>query len=996
MLTLLFALAAPLQATSGATGAYWQQDVRYDIVARLDEGPGVLTGRARIVYKNNSPDTLTEFYVHQYLNAFRPGSRWADRDSIEGRRRFNDLKDPDYAFERISRSVIDGVPVTPTYPYTPDSTIARFELPDRLAPGDSITVEIDWQARPSTVPRRQGRRGRRFDFAQWYPRVVVYDRYGWEAHPLYPAGEFYGEFGTYDVTLDLARDQVIGATGVPVEGDPGWSLHPGAPGTTIDYQRDWYTSRGSNAQNDVQGCRGIKVASGRKCVHFHAEDVHHFAMSLNPDYIYEQGRYGNTVVRVLYQPDDRTSWGGNVAVRRTEIALAWLGDLFGPFPWPQITNVHRIEGGGTEFPMMVMNGSASQGLILHEGGHNYLMGILGNNEWKEGFLDEGFTSFQTTWFFEENAPGFDGYSGIEQFILSLDLDGFSEPTSLVSEDYSDFQTYNAMIYTRGQLFYHQLRNIVGRDTMKQILREYYRRWKLKHVDEDAFREVAEEVSGRDLKTFFAQWLHSDLLYDYAIGDVKRTRLPDGRWRTEVEINRKEPGQFPVEIGEASGEPRAFARAVGRAKHETVSFVTDRKPGRLMLDPRRRSHDWNYTNNYEGGFLTFPGTRWRLDNFVEDPGRRDAPVTSVAPVGWFNDSAGVTLGLRIRSNYMNRYNRFELTLERGFDDVHSTVGNALDFHVKLENPTLLRAPNAYQSLEGWIQEGTAGIGVERRQDFRKAWWSPDVLHVGFLARWVVTSETAFLNRRLWENAGTAEFGGYIEWDAPTGKTGVNLRLDYTGGYVYARKGSGTRLNQRFDSEPFARGSFAAAFKRQISSNTTAGIRGYVGGYLADNNPVPQRAIQVAGADPYQTLGNPFVRTGGAILVRPRFFYHSPGGANLRGFAPGLGGRWAAAVNLELTHSLYSNRRGVLRNASLVLFGDAGLVDTLAVASTSGDAATGLYDAGPGVRIGLHIGDLDFPLRVEFPLLVSRPEFAHNTRQGLDDLEFRWLVSLEQTF
>jgi len=183
----------------------------------------VLAARERVTYVNHSPDTLEAFYVHLYLNAFRPGSRWADRDSIEGNRRFNDLRDPDYAFDRLGESRIDGVVVIPEYPYAPDSTIARFALPHRLRPGDTLEVDIAWRARPSTTPRRQGRQGRRFDFAQWYPRVVVYDRDGWEDHPLYPAGEFYGEFGTYDVVLDLAADQVIGATGVPIEGDPGWT-----------------------------------------------------------------------------------------------------------------------------------------------------------------------------------------------------------------------------------------------------------------------------------------------------------------------------------------------------------------------------------------------------------------------------------------------------------------------------------------------------------------------------------------------------------------------------------------------------------------------------------------------------------------------------------------------------------------------------------------------------------------------------------------------------
>src|SRR5437667_6660990 len=266
---------------------YWQQRVAYEIIASLDEPSGVLSGRVRIRYANESPDTLRDFYVHQYLNAFRPGSRWAAADSAEGRVRFQHMQDPDYAFERITQASLGK----PDYPYAPDSTIAHWRLSRPLAPGDSMNVEIDWQARPSTLPRRQGRQGRRFDFAQWYPKVVVYDTYGWEDHPLYPAGEFYGEFATFDVMLDLPQDQVIGATGVPVEGDPGWekAVVGAVAGGAIDYQRNYYGRSGG--QN-----RCGPVAAGRKCVRFYAELVHHFALSLNPEYRYEQGRYNDVVV----------------------------------------------------------------------------------------------------------------------------------------------------------------------------------------------------------------------------------------------------------------------------------------------------------------------------------------------------------------------------------------------------------------------------------------------------------------------------------------------------------------------------------------------------------------------------------------------------------------------------------------------------------------------------------------------------------------------------
>src|SRR6266404_4678868 len=573
MLPLLLLLVA------GDTTSYWQQQVAYQITAALDEPSGVLTGHVRIGYVNRSADTLRDFSVHQYLNAFRPGSRWAAADSAERRERFQHMKDPDYAFERITNATVMGQALRPDYPYAPDSTIAHWALPRPLAPGDSLAVEIDWQARPSTLPRRQGRQGRRFDFAQWYPKVVVYDKYGWEDHPLYPAGEFYGEFASYDVMLDLASDQVVGATGVPLEGDPGWqkaAVGAVAAGA-IDYQRGYYGRSSSKC--------GV-VAAGRKCVRFFADSVHHFAFSMNPEYRYEQGRYKDVVVHVLYQPGDSATWGKGIAVKGTEIALAWLDSLYGTFAWPQITNVHRIEGGGTEFPMMVMDGSAGLGLIVHEVGHNYTMGVVANNEWREGWLDEGFTSFQTGWFFESHGQG-PAYPGVESNILFWDLERWSEPVSMVSERYHDFTTYNTMIYEKGQLFYEQLRYIVGDDVMRKILRTYYARWRLKHVDEQAFRDVAEEVSHQDLKWFFGQWLHGTPLIDYKLTKVQRRRMADGRWLTAVTIDRLGDGWMPVEIGD---KDTIYARATGQPDRERVEFVTARKPKRLVLDPRQRSHD----------------------------------------------------------------------------------------------------------------------------------------------------------------------------------------------------------------------------------------------------------------------------------------------------------------------------------------------------------------------------------------------------------------------
>ena len=985
MLALIAALAAlvsPASAVPAAVGdsSYWQQSVAYRISASLDEPSGVLTGHARISYVNRSPDTLRDFYVHQYLNAFRPGSRWAAADSAEGRVRFQHLQDPDYAFERITGASVMGRTLAPDYPFAPDSTVAHWALPQPLAPGDSLVVEVDWQARPSTLPRRQGRQGRRFDFAQWYPKVVVYDRYGWEAHPLYPAGEFYGEFATFDVTLDLAADQVIGATGVPVEGDPGWEHARANPGEPVDYQRDWYHS-------PLPAQCGV-VATGRKCVRFYARDVHHFAFSLNPQYVYEQGRYGAVAVHVLYQPQDTATWGKGVVVGRTVAALAWLDTLYGPFAWPQLTNVHRIEGGGTEFPMMVMNGGPGLGLIVHEVGHNYTMGILANNEWREGFLDEGFTSFQTGWFFERHGAGA-ALPGLDGGLLDLDLDRWSEPISLVSERYDDFTMYNIMIYSKAQLFYEELRYVVGDDAMRRILRLYYDRWKLQHVDEAKFRAVCEEVSRQDLGWLFAEWLHSTPLFDYQLQHVARRHLADGRWRTTVTIRRLGDGMIPVEIGDRD---TIYARATGQPLAERVELVTPRKPGRLMLDPRLKTHDWNMLNNREPRPFKGRGlTELRIDNPVRETVRRDRLVSAWLPLVWSNTSGGLTLAFRTRDNYLGRFDR-NLTI--GSLATRSGAPQRSGLYVRWANPTAHVMPRTETSVAAWSVEGRAGLALHADRSLRRHLdFGPDP-HAGFDAEWMATTDLGYLNRRMWDDAGTIEAGPWVSTAARHGQTEWTARLSVRGGVAYSAPGVGVTTSNRYDVAGYARptGEARVAFPFWLGSRWS--VRLYGGAYLSASVPVRQRRIMIAGADPYEVFTNPLLRSAGALLVRPGFYYYSPGGAGLRGFRSDLGGRWAVGVNLDGALPALRWRSGFLREVALTGFIDAGAVDSLALRSFHTPLPyTLLYDGGLGVATRHALGDYAWRLRLDFPIIVSRPVFSADRVFASGRLAFRWQVSLE---
>jgi hypothetical protein len=988
------------ESPAAKPGDYWQQQVAYEIAARLDEPTGILSGTERIHYTNRSPDTLTTFSLHLYLNAFRPGSRWADADSVEGRRRFNDLKDPDFAFNHVRGVRIMGSPVTPIYPFAPDSSIVRFALPRPLAPDDSMSVEMEWDARPSTVPRRQGRQGRRFDFAQWYPKVVVYDRYGWEERPLYPAGEFYGEFGSFVVDLDVPADQVVGGTGVPVCGDPGWERANRNRSHPVEYQRDHYGSR-----TPASACGG--AASGRKKIRWYAEDVHHFALSLNPEYRYEGGRFKDVAVHVLYQPGDESTWGNGIAVHRTEIALAWLDRLFGRFAWPQITNLHRIEGGGTEFPMVIMDGSADQGLIVHELGHNYTMGILANNEWREGWLDEGFTSFQTNWFWE--TTGQDAYDATEAGILGLDLDDYSEPPSLAAERYRDFSSYNTAIYTRGELFFQQLRYIVGDVTMHRILQTFYQRWKLKHVDEAAFRSVAEEVSGQDLSTFFAQWLHTTELYDYAIGRVERQKGRRGsgqgveRWRTRVEVLRKAPGRIPVEVAVIAETDTAVVRTGGLGEREWVTLETSSKPKEVLLDPRVRTHDWNMLNNRKRfgwllprSLLHPPGTDFYFHPYFSTRSRRDRLTVGLHPTLWYNDAGGVTIGIRSRDDYLDRFeqNQAWLSGSTGWgvdDDV-----NDIDFLLRARNPVFLRHPNVSQTFDAFKLEGRYGAAASIEWSRRDHLTFGPIRSHEVSLRWVAVDDFRYLDPGYYDDVGTVEVQLGSGLETKSGSWALAVRSSLGGGLAYNR--AGLTASGRPDLNPFYFNGFLEGIARKnLTRSLGLGVRAYAGAGTGSEDAAKQRQVYFQGSDPLSQLYNPFLRSRGAILVRDDFNYHSPGGANVRAADSRLSTAAIVAMNLELEYALLTRAESHLFNRmTLAIFTDLAHGIGGMSQPPPGGRIKFLGDAGLGLRAEHRIGDTRFMTRFDVPLFLSRPEVGQNSDSGDDELEFRWTFSFEPGF
>ncbi len=635
--------AAPTTPRSGDTTGYWQQRADYVLVATLDERLGGIRASGTMHYVNHSPDILRELWVHQHLNAFRPGSRWSAADEREGRERFQKLREPDFAYERFTTPPsIGGRALVAEYPLAPDSSVVRLLLPSPMRSGDSVTVRFAWDARPSTVPRRQGRRGRSYDFSQWFPKVAVYDRAGWHPNALVPAGEFYGEFGAFDVTLVLPNDQVVGATGVPVSGDPGWA-RAAVRGTAPP-------RLASTAYRNVASAPSVNVPTGYRAVRFIARDVHHFAWSVSPGFRYEGGTYvrapaqewrfpiWDTVsVHTLYRADanddcgraylsiyndsvryeravaeciatSRTQWEGGKALRYAMQSLRWLEALYGDYPYPQLTILKRIDGGGTEFPMLVENGSASLDLTLHEVGHIFTYGILANNEWQSAWMDEGLTSYQTSLqqgdsrvllaarlaAANDRNPAQPADSALRTLRAILDSAtvaqsrlvraGVAEPIGTRADLFQSFPTYNDMVYDRASAMYQALHDVLGEEDFQSFMRDYYARWQFRHVDRWAMQASAERISRKSLGWFFDQWVNRVGTIDYALRGAVVSRDGEG-WVVTATLSRSAGAyRHPMPIGVRTTAGWTVVRASSALDVQSVRVKVSGMPDAIWLDP----------------------------------------------------------------------------------------------------------------------------------------------------------------------------------------------------------------------------------------------------------------------------------------------------------------------------------------------------------------------------------------------------------------------------
>ncbi|MBT8399813.1 MAG: M1 family metallopeptidase [Rhodothermia bacterium] len=545
--------------------------VAYHIDARLEPETKKVIGRQTLAWTNFGRTSVTELQFHLYLNGFRDDNSTYMKESggqFRGMRGSPEARGAitvsSLTLEDVSTSAADAaareyaglqsngfdltdqiVFIQPDDDNVFDETVFSVRLPQPVGPKETAVLHFDFE---STLPRVFARTGWEetasgnlfFLVGQWFPKIGVYEIPGqryvpeearagrWNAHQFHANSEFYADFGTYHVRLDVPDEYMIGATGTRIS----------------EETRD-----------------------GRKVVGFEAADVHDFAWTASPDFRVSTHPWRHVSVQVLMLPEhqryrDRVVESAIIALDRMD---AWVG----PYPYQTLTIVDALGGAvGMEYPTFFTTWISGyspawvklpiEDTVVHEFVHQYFYGILASNEFEEAWLDEGFTSY-----FESRIMD-DAYGpGSSSRLAGIDID-VSDTHRLVYSKvdpgrgriYGDSWeqssgVYGRTAYYKSAVVLSTLENLIGSDEMLRVMQTYYDRWKFDHPTTRDFIEIVEEIAGEDMTWFFDQFVYGSAVVDYRVDRIRNraSEINDSTvvYESEIALERVGDAIFPQTV-----------------------------------------------------------------------------------------------------------------------------------------------------------------------------------------------------------------------------------------------------------------------------------------------------------------------------------------------------------------------------------------------------------------------------------------------------------------
>lgn len=605
-----------MRLASGVPGPdWWQQQCDYIINATLTPDSKRLDATMTVTYHNNSPHELPFIWLQLEQNLFRPDSL-GTQSRTPGSVMSTDLGafSGGYDIPYIRTGATD-------LPYHVYDTLARVELPEPIAPGETFTFEMAFGFNMPPHLRRMGaetvEQGTIFEYAQWFPHVTKYDDvHGWNTLPYIGNGEFYTDFGNFEVHITAPRSFVVDATG---------ALQNPEDVFTPEQLSRIETARSSDetvliiAPEEVGTPESRPAGEGDLTWSFKAENVRTVAFTASDAFIMDgcnatitglDGAQRSVFCKSLY-PKEAEAWYWNReflpnkpggSTQYVKHAIEFYSEWLYPYPYPEMTNVNGPEG-GMEYPMMVFCGAKTNdpglfGVTDHEVGHNWYPMLVNSDERRYMWMDEGFNSFINMYsnneYYGEVTSRRGGAAGLTGVMNAEHPQSSNTPA-----DRHWPRWVGTLNYSKPAWSLHLLREIVlGPERFDFAFRTYTHTWAYKHPQPADFFRIMEEAAGADLAWFWRGWLLSTATIDQGVASVDDL----GEGRSGVTLTNTSQMVMPVvmDITFSDGKVERTTLPVeiwGATNTWRVPVVTDgRSITRVSIDPDGMYPDLDRSNN----------------------------------------------------------------------------------------------------------------------------------------------------------------------------------------------------------------------------------------------------------------------------------------------------------------------------------------------------------------------------------------------------------------
>ena len=638
---------------------YFQQEVNYKIQVTLNDRMHELNGFESVEYINNSPDTLGYLFFHLWPNAYSNNNTALAREIFARDGKGKLFNDPELKGYIDSLDfMVDSLNVQWDL-LSEAHDICKIILNEPLTPGDTILLTTPFHVKiPKGVTSRLGHIGESYQITQWYPKPAVYDRLGWHQMPYLDQGEFYSEFGSFDVSITLPDNYVVGATG----------------NLQNDEEKKWLDMLAADSswmRIPDYGGEDFPVSSIQvKTLQYSEDNIHDFAWFADKRFHVLKGKIKlpdsdrEVITWAMFTNQEAQYWINAISYVNNAIRSfsGWIGD----YPYNNFTAVQSAlnSGAAMEYPSLTVIGIAGDPyaldkVITHEICHSWFFSAIGSDERTYPFMDESISGAYEYRYLEEKYPEKKLWEVVfknlklARFFRIVDMPvqrmqeiewlvparrNLEQPVTLPATDYS-IENYSSIIYNKAPLGFNYLRAYLGDSLFDSIMHDYYHTWRYKHPGPGDLRAVFDSRSDKGLSWFFDDFLDTTKRLDYKIVRLENQKL---LVKNKGELNA------PLLIAGMSGDSICSEKWEDGFQGEKWISAPPGNLSEIRIDPDHKMSELFRLNNNirtSGIFRRADPVQFRLLYTIDDPDRRSLIYF---PVFYWNRTNGFMAGVAINN------------------------------------------------------------------------------------------------------------------------------------------------------------------------------------------------------------------------------------------------------------------------------------------------------------------------------------------------------------